>query len=198
MARQQPQPSYRRPSLHSAAGSSPDVITDADLEGYRHPSQKYGNLASYVPFAPRILSDTYSTMSCPFEMGDEPITPTRKVKATSSHRPSSDGFDDAASVASGRTGTGSGGSRASGGMGSVSSIRTESTIKPESARETAWWPGGRPPKGKISWITDDKLVTVGAGRDGRWEIFVIGTDKEGRRGVERRGWKRYLEDEGLD
>jgi hypothetical protein len=53
-------------------------------------------------------------------------------------------------------------------------------------------PGGRPPKGVIGWIGDDKIILLGAGRDGRWEKFVIATTDEGKRVIIREGWKRYL------
>jgi len=118
-------------------------------------------------------------MSCPFELGNEPLTflSKNKGKAPVSQRPGSAGTDSTASV---------------------STIRTDSTVRPDKARESAWWPGGRPPKGKISWVDEERLVVVGAGRDARWEVFVVGYDRAGKRGVERRGWRRILEDEGVD
>jgi len=65
-------------------------------------------------------------------------------------------------------------------------------------KDYASWPGGRPPKGKIAWVDDERIVIIGAGRDARWELFTLGIDQYGKRGVGRLGWKRYLEDEGLD
>ena len=53
-------------------------------------------------------------------------------------------------------------------------------------------PGGRAPKGAIGWLNDWTLLVVGAGRDGRWEKFMLGEDEKGRRIIGRRGWKRYL------
>ncbi|KAL8868360.1 MAG: hypothetical protein Q9174_005042 [Haloplaca sp. 1 TL-2023] len=54
-------------------------------------------------------------------------------------------------------------------------------------------PGGKARKGIIGWLDDWTIVVVGAGRDGRWEKFVLGTGgDEGRRWVGRQGWKRYL------
>lgn len=50
----------------------------------------------------------------------------------------------------------------------------------------------RPPKGVMGWVTDDTLIVVGGGRDGRWEKFVIGEGEDGKRHVIREGWKRYL------
>jgi WD repeat-containing protein 45 len=46
-------------------------------------------------------------------------------------------------------------------------------------------------KGIIGWVSDDCLIIVGAGRDSRWERFVIGENREGKRECERQGWKRY-------
>lgn len=50
----------------------------------------------------------------------------------------------------------------------------------------------RPPKGIIGWTSDHSLVVIGAGRDGRWEKFVIAEGEDGRRYCVRDGWKRYL------
>jgi WD repeat-containing protein 45 len=50
----------------------------------------------------------------------------------------------------------------------------------------------RPVKGVIGWINEDSLLVVGAGRDARWEKFILGDDQDGRRGLVRVGWKRYL------
>jgi hypothetical protein len=51
--------------------------------------------------------------------------------------------------------------------------------------------GIRLSKGTIGWTSDDCLIIVGAGRDARWERFVIGENREGKRECERQGWKRY-------
>ncbi|KAI4172355.1 MAG: hypothetical protein LQ343_003614 [Gyalolechia ehrenbergii] len=53
-------------------------------------------------------------------------------------------------------------------------------------------PGGKARKGVLGWLDDWTLVVVGAGRDGRWEKFVLGRGEDGRRWVGRQGWKRYL------
>ena len=53
-------------------------------------------------------------------------------------------------------------------------------------------PGGRPQKGVIGWINDDTMIVIGAGRDGRWEKFILGEGDDGRRRCVRQGWKRYL------
>jgi hypothetical protein len=110
-------------------------------------------------------------MSCKFEMGDEPTRLTRYLKGKSR----AGGDDETASVATVRT-----------------------TVTASREKENPWWPQGRPPKGKIAWIDDESLVVIGAGRDARWEKFVLGLDQSGQRGIERRGWKRYMEDEGVD
>lgn len=49
----------------------------------------------------------------------------------------------------------------------------------------------RPQKGQIGWIAEDSLLVIGAGRDARWEKFVV-TENEGRRCCTREGWKRYM------
>ncbi|KAL8700809.1 MAG: hypothetical protein Q9201_005243 [Fulgogasparrea decipioides] len=53
-------------------------------------------------------------------------------------------------------------------------------------------PGGKARKGVIGWLDDWTIVVVGAGRDGRWEKFVLGMSEDGKRWVGRQGWKRYL------
>ncbi len=52
--------------------------------------------------------------------------------------------------------------------------------------------GVRPHKGLIGWVDEQTILVIGAGRDGRWERFKIAEDQEGKRGVRRDGWKRYL------
>ncbi|KAI9772695.1 MAG: Phosphatidylinositol 3,5-bisphosphate-binding protein [Geoglossum simile] len=54
--------------------------------------------------------------------------------------------------------------------------------------------GGRPLKGVVGWLSDDTLVVIGAGRDGRWEKFVLVEGEDRRRVCVRQGWKRYLSD----
>jgi WD repeat-containing protein 45 len=54
-------------------------------------------------------------------------------------------------------------------------------------------PGGRPTKGLVGWLDDNSFVVIGAGQDARWEKFNVGETPDGKRGVEREGWKRYLE-----
>ncbi|EAS31300.3 SVP1-like protein 2 [Coccidioides immitis RS] len=50
----------------------------------------------------------------------------------------------------------------------------------------------RPPKGVIGWTSDDTLLLIGAGKDGRWERFIIQDGQDGKRVCTRTGWKRYL------
>jgi hypothetical protein len=52
--------------------------------------------------------------------------------------------------------------------------------------------GFRPPKGIIGWTSDHSILVVGAGRDARWEKFVIAEGEDGKRYCVRDGWKRYL------
>ena len=53
-------------------------------------------------------------------------------------------------------------------------------------------PGGRPMKGVVGWLDEATILVIGAGRDGRWEKFVIGLSNDGKRFCVRDGWKRYL------
>ena len=53
-------------------------------------------------------------------------------------------------------------------------------------------PGGRPAQGVIGWTSDESLLIIGAGRDGRWERFLIGEGTDGKRVCWRDGWRRYL------
>ncbi|PBP16432.1 SVP1-like protein 2 [Diplocarpon rosae] len=50
----------------------------------------------------------------------------------------------------------------------------------------------RPPKGVLGWTSEDNIVVIGAGRDSRWEKFIIAIGEDGRRYCVRDGWKRYL------
>lgn len=50
----------------------------------------------------------------------------------------------------------------------------------------------KPPKGVIGWIGENTLLVVGAGKDARWEKFVVQEGPDGRRHCVREGWKRYL------
>ncbi|KAK4228878.1 SVP1-like protein 2 [Podospora fimiseda] len=52
----------------------------------------------------------------------------------------------------------------------------------------------RPTKGLLGWLTESTLVVIGAGKDARWEKFVIHEGSDGRRNVTREGWRRYLGD----
>ncbi|KAF4764450.1 hypothetical protein HAV15_000207 [Penicillium sp. str.  len=51
---------------------------------------------------------------------------------------------------------------------------------------------GRPQKGLIGWCDDQTLLVIGAGKEGRWEKFVLREGEEGKRYCLRDGWKRYL------
>jgi len=52
--------------------------------------------------------------------------------------------------------------------------------------------GFQPPKGIIGWTSDEVIIVIGAGRDARWEKFVLAEGEDGRRYCVRDGWKRYL------
>jgi hypothetical protein len=50
----------------------------------------------------------------------------------------------------------------------------------------------RPSKGVIGWLDNATLVVISAGKDSRWERFVIREGEDGKRYCIREGWKRYL------
>ncbi|GAB1312474.1 Phosphatidylinositol 3,5-bisphosphate-binding protein [Madurella fahalii] len=50
----------------------------------------------------------------------------------------------------------------------------------------------RPAKGVIGWLDENTLVVIGAGKDARWEKFVVQEGEDGRRQCVREGWRRYL------
>ena len=52
--------------------------------------------------------------------------------------------------------------------------------------------GAQPMKGVIGWLNDFTIMVIGAGRDGRWEKYVVGANDDGKRFCVREGWKRYL------
>ena len=55
-------------------------------------------------------------------------------------------------------------------------------------------PERRPLKGIIGWLNNHTILVISAGRDGRWEKFIVGEAEDGRRHCIRQGWKRYLGD----
>ncbi|ORY67783.1 WD40-repeat-containing domain protein [Pseudomassariella vexata] len=77
---------------------------------------------------------------------------------------------------------------------SFASTRFEAGDEPESGSPSSEAVLGtsRPVKGIIGWIDDDSLIVVGAGRDARWEKFVLVDGEEGHKVLVREGWKRYL------
>lgn len=50
----------------------------------------------------------------------------------------------------------------------------------------------RPPKGVIGWTDEECLLVIGAGKDARYEKFVLAVDEDGKRFLHRQGWKRYI------
>ena len=53
-------------------------------------------------------------------------------------------------------------------------------------------PGGRAAKGILGWHDDNTIIVVGAGRDGRWEKFILVTGDDDLRHCIRDSWKHYL------
>jgi WD repeat-containing protein 45 len=50
----------------------------------------------------------------------------------------------------------------------------------------------RPEKGVLGWLDDSTVLVVSAGRDPRWERFLIFVEEGGTRSIKREGWKRYI------
>ena len=50
----------------------------------------------------------------------------------------------------------------------------------------------RPSKGVIGWTDDQTILVLSAGKEGRWERFIIRDGDDGKRFCVREGWKRYL------
>ena len=47
---------------------------------------------------------------------------------------------------------------------------------------------GRPQKGVVGWSNNQTIIVLGAGKDGRWQRFVI-YEEDGKRQCVRDGWK---------
>ncbi|KAK7984625.1 hypothetical protein PG989_012027 [Apiospora arundinis] len=77
---------------------------------------------------------------------------------------------------------------------SFASARFEAGDEPTSGGipEAAVLGTTRPPKGVIGWIDEESLLVVGAGRDARWEKYMLAEGEEGKTVLYREGWKRYL------
>ncbi|KAI9743378.1 MAG: Phosphatidylinositol 3,5-bisphosphate-binding protein [Claussenomyces sp. TS43310] len=52
--------------------------------------------------------------------------------------------------------------------------------------------GSKTEKGVIGWTSEQSLIVIGAGRDARWEKYVVAEGEDGKRYCVRDGWKRYL------
>lgn len=50
----------------------------------------------------------------------------------------------------------------------------------------------RPPKGIIGWTSEQSIIVIGAGREPRWEKFLIAEGDDGKRYCIANGWKHYL------
>lgn len=167
--------SHRRSTSSAAASSSSAAHDDWETVpagGQREP--KWGALAS-MPIAPRIFRDTYSSASCAFDLGDEPDV--WQAGSIGSAPPSS--YVPAPPSAS------------------VSTV--SSTVTEKQTSRSGWnvavpgWPGGRPPKGVVGWLSEDEVVVLGAGQSAMWQSFYVQKNNEGRLVCWRRGWKKINE-----
>lgn len=53
-------------------------------------------------------------------------------------------------------------------------------------------PGGTRTKGVAAWVDDSTIVVVNAGKDARYERFVLTNDRTGKIVCVRDGWSKYL------
>ncbi|KAI9882594.1 MAG: hypothetical protein M1823_005657 [Watsoniomyces obsoletus] len=68
-------------------------------------------------------------------------------------------------------------------------------VRPSSSSSNASLAGtssAAPSKGMIGWTSEKSLIVIGAGRDARWERFIVGEAPDGRRYCVRDGWRKYL------
>jgi hypothetical protein len=168
MALQQPQITQGRSRITSLSSAGIPPEQITDRDSAGHNPPQKWGSLANIPLAPRFLKDTYSDMTHKFEMGDEPSNDQANAKGKEPAHVDAD----------------------------ETMVNSSQSLK--SLKEGISWPGGRPPKGIISWVSDEQFVVVGAGRDAIWELFTLGEDRLGNKGMERLGWKRYMEDEGLD
>lgn len=175
-------PAHRRTTSSSsfAASSSPSTYTDdwESVQPATQREQKWGALAS-VPIAPRIFRDTYSAASAAFDLGDEPaLWQAGSIGfSISSYSPLTTPRPEASSA-------------------SVSSVSSTATEKPARSRTNAavpGWPGGRPPKGIVGWLSEDEVVVLGGGQSAMWQSFYVQKNQEGKLICWRRGWKKINE-----
>ncbi|KAF7455345.1 WD repeat domain phosphoinositide-interacting protein [Pyrenophora tritici-repentis] len=54
-------------------------------------------------------------------------------------------------------------------------------------------PGGRPTKGLIGWLNDETIIILGAGKDPRWDRFIVSQDDNGKKCLSPNGWRRYID-----
>lgn len=139
------------------------------------PQNKYGTL-SRLPFAPRVLTDTYSTCSCAFTPSNPPSPSSSTSNSTNTTT------TDLASATSPFTKDARGRYRQEEQDGFVDIVPGV--------------PGGSPPKGVAAWIDEERVVVVSAGRGGRYERFALRDRGGGRGGIEvfREGWCAFLGD----
>lgn len=131
-------------------------------------NNKWGTLAK-LPFAPRVFSDTYSVASCTFDPGnDAGGTLTKEAGTSIAKDPSTGAF-----------------AKDKRGRYTMDEDEDFVDILPGV-------PGGSPPKGVAAWIDEETLVIVNAGRDARYERFLVRADGRGGTVVGRTAWKRYL------
>lgn len=71
-------------------------------------------------------------------------------------------------------------------------IGDESLTDNPASFDSALGENTRPQKGVIGWTSNHSLLVIGAGRDGRWEKYIVAEGEDGKRYCLKDGWKRYL------
>lgn len=74
--------------------------------------------------------------------------------------------------------------------GSVGSMSPMSPREGKRNAEIPGWPGGRPPKGIVGWLSEEEVIVIGAGQSSLWQSFIVQKNSDGKLLCGRRGWKK--------
>lgn len=183
------------PSYDAYSDYAPSNFSTATHQAQPPPrsATKYGALAR-LPFAPRILTDTYSSASAPFFLPSAFVQPTYTVTSTSSITSRVSALAQGLAATSLSPGTASSSSSKS---HAIPSAPQGAPLNRVAGRTPQTIASGAPNKGQIAWRTNDELVVVSAGKGGRWEKFGVGRAENGDVVIKFIGW-RPVDDDGMD
>ncbi|MBE7181296.1 MAG: hypothetical protein INR71_08820 [Terriglobus roseus] len=170
-----PASSAASPANHRRSTSAASTHRDdwESVASTAAPEPKWGALAA-VPIAPRIFRDKYSSASCAFDLGDEPDDWQAGSVGILVHMPPTSTEDSTEMSATASR------------LSHASSGRRWNTAVPG-------WPGGRPPKGVVGWLSEEEIIVLGAGQSATWQSFIVQKNTDGRLLCVRRGWRRINE-----